>query len=111
MRAYLVVVVLCVPTLANAQELSYHCGFTSGPRAGSVQDYTGHPGGPLPVGYPCQDGMGSSGRIVSEGGARPGYSTSGSNNGGSCRSPSSEVDCDMCKSDRSYERCLEKLDD
>lgn len=38
------------------------CRFTSGPRAGQVQDYA--PQAPLPIGSPCQDGQGSTGTIV-----------------------------------------------
>jgi hypothetical protein len=94
--------VLALPSLAPAQERSFLCKFTGGPRAGQIQDYTGHPSGPLPVGSPCTDGISSSGVIVSSGRINPG-------GGGSCRTPSSEEDCDKCKSDRSYDRCLEKV--
>ncbi len=88
---------------ASAQDRSFLCKFTTGPRAGQIQDYTGHPSGPLPVGSPCTDGLMSNGVIVSNG------SQSSSGGGGSCRTPSSEDDCDKCKSDRSYDRCLEKV--
>ncbi len=39
------------------------CRFTSGPRAGQVQDYA--PMAPIPVGSPCQDARGSYGVVVS----------------------------------------------
>lgn len=54
------------------QERSFLCKFTSGPRSGQVQDYTGHPSGPLPVGSSCQDGNNpqSSGAIISAGGKK-----------------------------------------
>lgn len=95
-----------------AQERSFLCKFTNGPRQGQIQDYTGHPAGPLPVGTPCNDGISSSGVIVSKGEAN---GSSGGrnrpNDGGSCRKPSKEEDCDKCISDRSYERCLNKLNE
>ena len=100
-----------------AQERSFLCKFTSGPRSGQVQDYTGHPQGPLPVGSSCQDGAGSAGVIVSSSNRAQRSSqredsatdASSGNSGGSCRNPSTEEDCDKCGSDRSYDRCLEKL--
>ena len=49
----------------DSMERSFLCKFTFGPRAGQVQDYTGHPLGPLPVGSPCQDGIASTGFIIS----------------------------------------------
>jgi|SRR3954468_3577792 hypothetical protein len=93
-----------------SQERSFLCKFTSGPRAGQVQDYTGNPQGPLPVGTPCQDGISSWGVIISASGGENGGSSSGggSGGGGSCRAPSKEEDCDKCSSDKAYERCLEK---
>lgn len=95
---------------ALAQERSCLCQFTGGPRAGQVQDYTGHPSGPLPVGTPCQDGIASWGVIISgsNGGQGSGGSSSESDSS-SCVRPRSESDCDACRSDRSYERCLEKV--
>jgi len=45
-----------------AQEISTLCSFNAGPRVGTSQDYA--PLDPLPVGTPCQDGVGSSGVIV-----------------------------------------------
>lgn len=94
---------------AVSQERSFLCKFTSGPRAGEIQDYTGHPHGALPVGTSCQDGMGSWGVIVSSrGGGGQGSSSGGRS--ASCRSPSTEEDCDKCSSDRAYERCLAKID-
>jgi len=90
---------------ASAQERSFLCKFTSGPRAGQIQDYTGHPSGPLPVGSPCTDGLFSNGVIVSGGAGHR------ENGAGSCRTPSSEDDCDKCKTDHSYDRCLEKVKD
>jgi hypothetical protein len=88
---------------AQAQERSFLCKFTSGPRAGQIQDYTGHPAGPLPVGSSCFDGISSHGVIVSSGGG------GGGEGSGSCRKPSSEDDCDKCNSDAAYERCLKKV--
>lgn len=87
-----------------AQERSFLCKFTTGPRAGQTQDYTGHPSGPLPVGSPCNDGTSSVGVITASKsrGEKP--------VSGSCRQPSNENDCDKCPSDRSYERCLSKLE-
>jgi hypothetical protein len=43
-------------------EKSTICSFTSGPRAGQTQDYA--PMAPLPVGSACQDGAGSSGKVI-----------------------------------------------
>ena len=38
------------------------CQFTSGPRAGQAQNYTGVPGvNPIPIGAPCSDLRGSTG--------------------------------------------------
>jgi hypothetical protein len=104
---------------ASAQERSFLCQFTSGPRAGQVHDYAGHPAGALPVGSPCQDGAGSNGVIVPSGaGGTPGggYPTGAAGQGigaaaSPCRNPVSKKDCDKCGSDASYERCLEKLDE
>jgi hypothetical protein len=39
------------------------CKFDAGPRAGQTQDYSQLP--PLPIGSPCQDGEGSTGKVVS----------------------------------------------
>jgi hypothetical protein len=38
------------------------CVFDAGPRAGERQDYA--PMAPLPVGTPCHDGRGSTGKVV-----------------------------------------------
>lgn len=101
---------LIFPPMAVAQERSFLCKFTSGPRAGQTQDYSGHPAGALPVGTPCQDGAGSSGAIVSSRRSSPKSSPdSPGTQGGSCRQPSSEEDCDKCSSDAAYERCLKKV--
>jgi hypothetical protein len=114
--------ILFASSSAYAQGVSFLCRFTSGPRAGQIQDYTGHPQGPLPVGYPCQDGMASSGVIIpagSTGGASGGGDAGGGYPGGAghsgpasspCRNPSTEEDCDTCSSEASYNRCLEKLE-
>ncbi len=52
------------PTLRPAltPQSSTLCVFDAGPRAGQRQDYA--PMAPLPVGTPCQDGRGSTGRVV-----------------------------------------------
>jgi hypothetical protein len=55
---------------AEAQSLppgmSLTCQFTSGPRAGQTQNFTGVPGAtPTPIGSPCTDGQGSLGVAVS----------------------------------------------
>ena len=111
-RIVLMIGAFLFASAASAQETSYLCRFTSGPRAGQIQDYTGHPSGPLPVGSPCQDGIASWGVIVSGrssgGGGHGGGGGSPAPEGGSCVRPSSEDDCDACRSDRSYERCLQK---
>ncbi len=49
-----------VPALSV--ERSTLCRFTSGARAGEIQDYA--PMDPIPVGRPCQDGFGSNGVVV-----------------------------------------------
>lgn len=68
---------------ASAQERSFLCKFTSGPRTGQIQDYTGHPAGALPVGSSCQDGNGSSGIIISsQGGGGSGSGSPGGSGGG-----------------------------
>lgn len=46
-------------------QLTYRCQLTTGMRAGSVFDARAFPGiQPIPVGMPCQDGMGSSGTAI-----------------------------------------------
>ena len=47
----------------QAQQTSTICSFNHGPRAGTTHDYA--PKAPLPVGSPCNDGIRSSGVIVS----------------------------------------------
>ncbi len=51
---------------SQAQTMSTLCTFDSGPRAGETQDYA--PKAPLPVGSPCHDGAGSTGKVVAAGG-------------------------------------------
>lgn len=52
-----------IPTAgSSATAMSTICKFTAGPRAGQTQDYA--PMAPLPVGSPCQDGQGSTGKVV-----------------------------------------------
>ena len=46
-------------------QLSTICEFTNGPRAGTSHDYA--PMQPIPVGSPCHDGQGSTGRVVPAG--------------------------------------------
>src|SRR5438105_7716399 len=63
---------LTTPALAQGSDgLSTLCKFTSGPRAGQVQDYS--PMAPIRVGSPCQDGVSSNGIVVgrSAGGPTP----------------------------------------
>jgi hypothetical protein len=59
------------PYIAEAQSsppgMSLSCQFTSGPRAGQTQNFTGVPGAmPTPIGSPCTDGQGSFGVAVSD---------------------------------------------
>jgi hypothetical protein len=51
-----------VPALAAAK--STLCQFTSGPRAGEIQDYA--PMAPIPVGSNCQDARGSFGTVIAQ---------------------------------------------
>lgn len=47
---------------SEAPQMSTLCLFDAGPRAGERQDYA--PMAPIPVGKSCQDGRGSSGKVV-----------------------------------------------
>jgi hypothetical protein len=47
---------------AGAEQKSTLCEFTSGPRTGQTQDYA--PMAALPIGTPCHDGAGSTGKVV-----------------------------------------------
>ncbi len=49
-------------TRVQRPQVSTICAFDAGPRAGQQQDYA--PMAPIPVGSPCQDARGSSGRVV-----------------------------------------------
>jgi hypothetical protein len=104
----MLVILFLFQGIVTAAERSFLCKYTNGPRSGQVQDFTGHNAGPLPVGSSCNDGVSSSGIIISN--RRAGRHSSDMA-GGSCRRPESEDDCDLCNSDRSYERCLRKVDD
>jgi hypothetical protein len=57
----LIVLIARSATAQTSQE-STLCQFVSGPRAGETQDYAPLPA--LPVGYACQDGAGSTGRVI-----------------------------------------------
>ncbi|HXQ39848.1 MAG TPA: hypothetical protein VN821_01180 [Candidatus Udaeobacter sp.] len=73
---FITLVVSVVPIVtvlpAAAQQQSFTCQFSSGPRAGSTIDYAGVQGAlPGQVGTPCQDGQGSSGLLVAPRAAAP----------------------------------------
>jgi hypothetical protein len=57
---------LLLTTTSYGQVTSTLCRFDQGPRAGQTQDYA--PKAPLPVGTGCQDGAGSTGRVVAPAG-------------------------------------------
>lgn len=53
-------------------QLSFTCGFTSGPRTGQTQSYAGVAGiEAAPVGTHCADGQGSIGRVIPEVATQP----------------------------------------
>jgi len=55
------------------------CKFDAGPRSGQTQDYSHLQ--PLPVGSPCQDGQGSTGKVVVLGGTSVGSSAGSTSRG------------------------------
>lgn len=57
--------VVIPPAACGDAKYSTLCEFSSGPRQGQIQDYS--PMAPLPVNTPCQDGYGSSGKVVASG--------------------------------------------
>jgi hypothetical protein len=68
-------------SLASGMTLT--CRFTSGPRAGQTQDYSGIAGvAPVPVGSPCTDGVSSNGVAIAPGGAGGGRASTGGRSGG-----------------------------
>jgi hypothetical protein len=48
--------------VAQSAQKSTLCQFTAGPRKGETQDYA--PRDPIPVGSTCNDGAGSTGRVI-----------------------------------------------
>jgi hypothetical protein len=51
-----------IPSRIPPAGMGNHCKFDKGPRAGETQDYSHLK--PYPLGKPCQDGRGNSGKFV-----------------------------------------------
>ena len=72
--AMLFLLLSSLPLAADAA-MSTICEFTNGPQAGTRHDYA--PMQPIPVGSPCNDGQGSTGRVVPAGGTGTGLGGGG----------------------------------
>ena len=55
-------VIAAMPLDAQPTQKSTLCQFTAGPRRGETQDYA--PRDPIPVGSACNDGAGSTGKVI-----------------------------------------------
>ena len=68
-------VIAAMPLDAQPTQKSTLCQFTAGPRRGETQDYA--PRDPIPVGSACNDGAGSTGRVIAAKGGGSGGNGSG----------------------------------